>query len=147
MITFCVILRINLDFLLLLWVDAAIKFYDFACFGFETTPRVVCFVYSSREWPRLQCPDSENLERKLLQSEEIISTMLFLKHILSFFFYIWIHALLQVIIWHVWNPESDLKRVRSWHSNLLLHLHVRSFSTNELWQKSVLFLNRQYKAL
>lgn len=77
MITFCVILRINLDFLLLLWVDAAIKFYDFACFGFETTPRVVCFVYSSREWPRLQCPDFENLERKLLQSEEIISTMFF----------------------------------------------------------------------
>lgn len=126
---------------------AAIKFYDFACFGFETTPIVLFFVYSWREWPRLQCPDSENLERKLLQSEEIISTMLFLKHFLSFFFYIWIHTLLQVIIWHVWNPESDLKRVRSWHSNLLLHLRVRSFSTNELWQKSVLLLNRQYKAL
>lgn len=88
MITFCVILRINLDFLLLLWVDAAIKFYDFACFGFETTPRVVCFVYSSREWPRIQCPDSENLERKLLQSEEIISTMLFKNTSYHFFLHL-----------------------------------------------------------
>lgn len=48
MITFCVILRINLDFLLLLWVYAAIKFYDFACFGFETTPRIL-FLYIVEE--------------------------------------------------------------------------------------------------
>lgn len=47
----------------------AIQFDDFAYF--ETTPRSLFFV----EWPQLQCPDSENLERRLLQSEEITSML------------------------------------------------------------------------